>query len=131
MAKPFGKLPKDWLKATETKDYLQALAVRRKILTADLVEVRQGGTPEEQGTWCNFFSVSIIEKGCPVVVDTLGGKAGKNEFPAFFLRKRLAGKKNCCTFANGRKDLATGLSTTLTKGDKLVFVSFWFYLYKI
>ena len=93
MAKPFGKLPKDWLKATETKDYLQALAVRRKILTADLVEVRQGGTPEEQGTWCNFFSVSIIEKGCPVVVDTLGEKAGKNEFPAFFEEKACGEEK--------------------------------------
>ena len=67
-----------------SKDYLQALADAVKTASADLVEVRQGGTPEEQGTWCNFFSVSVREKGCPVVVDTLSEKAGKNEFPAFF-----------------------------------------------
>lgn len=59
MAKPFGKLPKDWLRTTEAKDYLQALAVRRKSLTADLVEVRQGGTPEEQGTWCNDYRIAL------------------------------------------------------------------------
>ena len=50
MAKPFGKLPKDWLKTTETKDYIKAVSVVKKCTTADLVEVRQGGTPEEQGS---------------------------------------------------------------------------------
>ena len=33
----------------------EIIAVVKKIVTADLVEVRQGGTSEEQGTWCNFF----------------------------------------------------------------------------
>lgn len=46
-----------------SKDYLQALADAVKTASADLVEVRRGGTSEEQGTWCNFFSVSIREKG--------------------------------------------------------------------
>lgn len=59
MAKPFGKRVFDWLKTTETKDYLQALAVMKKIVTADLVEVRQGGTPEEQGTWCNDYRIAL------------------------------------------------------------------------
>jgi hypothetical protein len=67
MAKRFGKFPKDFLVLKETKDYIGALsdyklAVRRipltekeseakKCVLADLVKVRQGGSPNEQGTW--------------------------------------------------------------------------------
>ena len=70
----------------ESKEYLDVLSVGLKCPTADLVEVRQGGTPEElksKGLGA-IFSRGVSEKGCPVVVDTLGEKAGKNEFPAFF-----------------------------------------------
>ena len=35
MAKPYGKLPKDWLKTKEAQCYLQAIPVMKKILTAD------------------------------------------------------------------------------------------------
>lgn len=61
MAKPFGrsKQPAHWLRTKKTKDYLQALAVKRKITMADLVEVRQGGIPEEQGTWCNDYRIAL------------------------------------------------------------------------
>ena len=52
MAKPFGKLPKDFLKTQQAHSVMNELVtVRRKILTADLVQVIQGGTPNEQGTW--------------------------------------------------------------------------------
>lgn len=51
MAKPFGLTPKDWLRTQQAKDLLNAATVRQKCLTADLLEVRQGGTPEKQGTW--------------------------------------------------------------------------------
>ena len=47
MAKPYGKRPDDWLKTKLTEDLL----VTKKILTADLVEVRQGGSSDNQGTW--------------------------------------------------------------------------------
>lgn len=74
MAKPFGKRPKDWLKTDEAKAYLKEISVRTKILTADLVEVRQGGTPEMQGTWCNDFRVAMrfaqwLSPGFSVLVD--------------------------------------------------------------
>ena len=61
MAKPFGesKKPVFWLKTSEAKDYINALSVVRKITTADLVEVRQGGTPEKQGTWCNDYRIAL------------------------------------------------------------------------
>lgn len=49
MAKPFNKKAKDWLKTQQCKEFLESLSVGRKILTADLVIVRQGGT--NQGTW--------------------------------------------------------------------------------
>ena len=49
MAKPFGKRTFDWLKTQSAKDFLNAYSVAKKIVTADLVQVIQGGN--EQGTW--------------------------------------------------------------------------------
>lgn len=48
MAKKFGKLPKDWLKLQQTKDLLNALSGRKKILPSDLVQVINGNNG---GTW--------------------------------------------------------------------------------
>lgn len=59
MGKPFGKTPKDWLRTDEAKRYMKAISVRQKCLTADLVEVRQGGSPENQGTWCNDYRIAL------------------------------------------------------------------------
>lgn len=59
MARPFGKLPKDWLRTKEAQGYLQAISVRRKCLTADLVIIRQGGAPETQGTWCTDYRIAM------------------------------------------------------------------------
>lgn len=61
MAKPFGrsKRPVDWLKTTEAKDYIKAVSVVKKCTTADLVEVRQGGSPDKQGTWCNDYRIAL------------------------------------------------------------------------
>lgn len=49
MAKPFGKLVKDWLKNNQTKEFISTLSTVRNILLTDLVKVKQGGTA--QGTW--------------------------------------------------------------------------------
>jgi len=51
IAGKFNKLPKDYLKTSRTKEYIDA--VRRILLTEEnqIVKVVQGGTPEEQGTW--------------------------------------------------------------------------------
>lgn len=59
MARPFGKKVKDWLRTEESKCYIEAISVGRKCLTADLVEVRQGGTPDKQGTWCNDYRIAL------------------------------------------------------------------------
>lgn len=59
MAKPFGKTPRDWRKTDEAKRYLEEMSVRMKIPTADLLEVRQGGTPEKQGTWANDYRIAV------------------------------------------------------------------------
>lgn len=61
MAKPFGssKKPSNWVRSEESKRYLEALAVSQKCATAELVEVRQGGTPERQGTWANDYRVAV------------------------------------------------------------------------
>lgn len=59
MAKPFGKTPKDWLRTEESSIYLRALAVRQKCPTADLVKIRQGGSPDSQGTWTTDRRIAI------------------------------------------------------------------------
>lgn len=50
MAKPFGKLAKDWLSNKSTKEFISTLSAVRTIPLTDLVVVRQGGNVE-QGTW--------------------------------------------------------------------------------
>lgn len=51
MAKPFGKLAKDWLRQKSTKDFLDALSSVRRIPLTELIKVIQGGNPKMQGTW--------------------------------------------------------------------------------
>lgn len=61
MARLFGRSnrPDNWLKTKEDKEYLAVLSVSTKIDTADLVIVIQGGTPEEQGTWCTDYRIAM------------------------------------------------------------------------
>lgn len=53
MAKAFGKRVSDWLNNQSTKEFLDALTVTRKSVSADFqaVKVVKGGIPELQGTW--------------------------------------------------------------------------------
>ena len=53
MAKAFGnsKRPQFWINTQQSKDYIDALSEARNIATADLVQVKQGGNPQLQGTW--------------------------------------------------------------------------------
>lgn len=50
MAKPFGKLAKDWLSNKSTNEFIHTLSAVRGIVLTDLVVVKQGGNGE-QGTW--------------------------------------------------------------------------------
>lgn len=50
-AKAFGKLPGDWLRNKETQKYVDALRAALAMEQDQLVIVRQGGYPNEQGTW--------------------------------------------------------------------------------
>jgi len=49
MAKPFSKLPKDYLKTQSTNELVNAVSARTKCLPTDLVKVANGGT--SFGTW--------------------------------------------------------------------------------
>lgn len=76
MAKPYRKTPKDWRRTDEAKSYLKAFSVRQKCLTADLLEVRQGGTPETQGTWATDYRIAIrfaqwLDMNFAIAVDEL------------------------------------------------------------
>ena len=51
MARPFGKNPKDFTKTLYAREFMQVLSDRRNVLTADLLIVKKGGQPNEQGTW--------------------------------------------------------------------------------
>ena len=49
MAKPFGKLTKDWLSNKQTNDLISTLSAERGISLTELVSVQRGGS--QQGTW--------------------------------------------------------------------------------
>lgn len=52
MAKPFGKVPKDWLRTTPSKEFINQLASVRHICPSQLVVVNKGNsTTFKQGTW--------------------------------------------------------------------------------
>ena len=50
MAKPFGKVSKDWIKTQSAKEFLYLLGEGRKIPSVDLLKVIKGGNGD-QGTW--------------------------------------------------------------------------------
>lgn len=50
MAKPFSKVPKDWLRTNQTQEFITTLSTVRQICPTDLVVVEQGGN-KVQGTW--------------------------------------------------------------------------------
>ena len=59
MAKPFGKRVRDWLRTEEAQEYLYAISDAQKCASADLLEVRKGGDPLEQGTWCRDYRIAL------------------------------------------------------------------------
>lgn len=76
MAKLYGKLPKDWLKTKEAQCYLQAVSVTKKIKATDLVEIRQGGIPQMQGTWVYDRCIAVrfaqwLDEYLAIAVDVL------------------------------------------------------------
>jgi hypothetical protein len=59
MAKSYGVDPYDWLRTNESKRYIECVSVPRKCGTADLLTIRKGGAPHEQGTWANDHLIAI------------------------------------------------------------------------
>lgn len=52
MAKPFGKVPKDWLRTQPAKEFISSLASVRQICPSQLVTTIKGNSSKfEQGTW--------------------------------------------------------------------------------
>ena len=49
IAGTFGRQPRDYLKNERTRSYMDS--VKKIFLTGELVRIRQGGNPREQGTW--------------------------------------------------------------------------------
>ena len=51
MAKPFGKLPKDWIKTKQAEELIASVSSNRNILPFELVHVVQGSPETGGGTW--------------------------------------------------------------------------------
>ncbi len=51
MAKPFGKLAKDWLSNKGTNEFINTLSAVRTIPLTELVVVKQGSPENGGGTW--------------------------------------------------------------------------------
>lgn len=76
MAKPYGKLPKDWINTQKAQRYLSIISQKEKILLADLLEVRKGGDPGNAGTWVYNRYIAVrfaqwLDEELEVEVDTL------------------------------------------------------------
>lgn len=96
MAKPFGKLPKDWLKQQYVIEYLQSLADKineqsdkrhfgfnqkderpfATVTPEDLIVIRKGGRKGEAGTWCIDYRIAMrfaqwLDARFSIEVDTL------------------------------------------------------------
>lgn len=81
MGKRYGrqKQPSNWLRTEEAQRYLSVLAdlsKPQKCGLADLVEVRYGGTPGLNGTWCYDRRIAVryaqyLDEYLAVQVDTL------------------------------------------------------------
>ena len=101
MSQPFGRSfrPGNWLKTEEAQRYIKAIAVATNRATADLVEVRQGGSPENQGTWCKDYRIALryaqwLSPEFSILVDEemlrlLSGKGVDTIYPRKSMRKRL------------------------------------------
>lgn len=78
MGKLYGKQkqPYNWLRTDEAQRYLDALSELQKCGSADLLEVRKGGEPEFQGTWCYDRRIAVryaqfLDESLAIQVDTL------------------------------------------------------------
>lgn len=102
MAKPFGKLSKDWLRLKSTDDFLETLSVARKISLPDLVQVKNGGTgfgtwmhedlalefarwlSPAFAIWCNYIKINTPHRGvylaCTEKIQLTGCSESFNEF---------------------------------------------------
>jgi len=59
MAVAYGKKVNDWLRSDEASSYIQAVAETGKCASADLVYVRKGGIPGNQGTWAKDRRIAV------------------------------------------------------------------------
>lgn len=59
LARKFNKRPADWLRTEESKSYLEALSVTQMCVLADLVKVRNGGVPGNNGTWAMDYRIAM------------------------------------------------------------------------
>lgn len=78
LGKRYGKQkqPSNWLRTDEAQRYLCTMAKLQKCGLADLVEVRYGGTPGLNGTWCYDRRIAVryaqfCDEYLSIQVDTL------------------------------------------------------------
>ena len=61
MAKPYGssKRPVDWLKTDDACQYIDILSEVKNLTSEELVIVKKGGVPGNQGTWCTDYLIAV------------------------------------------------------------------------
>ncbi len=62
IAKQFHKQPRDWLKTSETKAYMKALSIELLIPEERFTLIKQGGKPQEQGTWIHQKLIIVFAR---------------------------------------------------------------------
>lgn len=61
MGESFGpnKRPANWLRTKEAQQYIAILSDAHICASADLLEIRKGGEPKCQGTWCHDYRIAM------------------------------------------------------------------------
>ncbi|MHC8493390.1 KilA-N domain-containing protein [Thalassospira sp. SM2505] len=97
MCNAAGKRLNNYLRNTVTRDFIDALATETRIRATELVVVKRGGTPSEQGTWVHpkvalhlaqwlspGFAVQVVNW----VFDWMNDRTGQNPITAHRPRRR-------------------------------------------
>lgn len=114
MSKSFDKRVRDWLRTSETKEYLKVISKTQKCVLADLVQVKYGGTPGENGTWCYDYRIALrfaqwLSPEFSVMVDEI-------------ILKLLSGEYNMTKKDTTKIELAKGVVLNVIPSDKHGFL---------
>ena len=109
MAKSFGKLPADWLKTSQTKDFIATYSDMKKIISADLLRVMRD---------IRELSCSEVFRLGNFADTSYADEPGVAKRDMGVIRKILATAENSAVLSEGR-NLPSSELVKVVNGDKV------------